>query len=445
MRRLAAFLCLAALLLLAGACSHKEAAGPTPSSEITPTPRATVATPAATPYPGQLALPVRDIVGLARRLRGVTGEIPTSVNSTPPNYSVGDRKLFYVIQMAPPGEAAEVPPQVLEIWATLHVITPHAYFYAQDGESVSQEELEKAAVAFEDTIYPTVAGTFGRERSPGIDNDPHITILHAQLAGAAGYFSDMDEYPRLVSPLSNEREMVYLDLPSLTPGSDTYIGILAHELQHLVHSNGDPDEELWVNEGLSEVAAGLVREGSSMGKDFLQQPDTQLNAWDPSGDNYVHYGTADLFSRYLVHRIGGTATLKDLVSEPLNGMAGISDFLRREGFGFAFSDLFRDWVIANYLDEPAGGIYSYPDLDAAVHPTATLSEAASGEETVHQFAADYIEVKLPAGEATFTFDGADTAPLLANEPHSGRGQWWSARGRSASSTSRRSVITACRR
>lgn len=434
MRRLAAFLCLAALLLLAGACSHKEAAGPTPSSQTTTTPRATAATPATTPYPGQTALPTRDIAALARRLRGVTGEIPTSVNPTPPDYSVGDRKLFYVIHLADPGEAADVPPQVLEIWATLQVVTPHAYLYTQDGESVSQEDLEKAAAAFEDTIYPTVAGTFGRERSPGIDNDPHITILHAQLAGAAGYFSDMDEYPRLVSPLSNEREMVYLDLPSLTPGSDTYIGILAHELQHLVHSNGDPDEELWVNEGLSEVAAGLVREGSSMGKDFLEQPDTQLNTWDPSGDNYVHYGAADLFSRYLVHRIGGTATLKDLVSEPLNGMAGINEFLRREAFGFAFSDLFRDWMIANYLDEPAGGIYSYPDLDVAVPPTATLSEAASGEETVHQFAADYIEVKLPAGEATFTFDGADTVPLLANEPHSGRGQWWSARGDSIDTT-----------
>jgi immune inhibitor A len=426
-RRLAAFLFPVVLLLLAGACSHEEAA-PTPSSATTPTPRATDATPAATPYSGEVALPQRDIVALARRLRGVTGEIPTSVNPTPPDYAVGDRSLFYVMQFASPGEAGDVPPQVAEIWATLHVVTPHGYFYTQDGTDVSQEDLEKAAAAFEATVYPTVAGTFGRERSPGIDNDPHITILHAQLAGAAGYFNDLDEYPRLVSPLSNEREMVYIDLSSLTPGSETYIGILAHELQHLVDFNGNPDQELWVNEGLSEEAAGLVREGSSMAKDFLQQPDTQLNTWDPSGDNYVHYGAADLFIRYLVHRIGGSAALKELVSDPLSGMAGISDFLRRDGFGFDFSDLFRDWLVANYLDEPAGGIYSYPDLDVAAQPTATLSGATSGEETVHQFAADYIEVKLPAGGATFTFDGADTVPVLANEPHSGRGQWWSERG-----------------
>lgn len=427
MKRLAAFLFPVVLLLLAGACSH-EGAAPTPSPATTPTPRATAATPAATPYPGEVALPQRDIVDLARRLHGVTGEIPTSVNPTPPDYAVGDRSLFYIMQFAPPGEAGDVPPQMVEVWATLRVVTPHGYFYTQDGADVSQEDLEKAAAAFEATVYPTIAGTFGRERSPGIDNDPHITILHAQLAGAAGYFSDLDEYPRLVSPFSNEREMVYIDLPSLTPGSAVYIGILAHELQHLVHSNGDPDEELWVNEGLSEMAAGLVREGSSMANDFLRQPDTQLNTWDPSGDNYVHYGAADLFIRYLVHRIGGSAALKDLVSDPLSGMAGISDFLRRQGFGFDFSDLFRDWLVANYLDEPAGGIYSYPDLDVAVPPTATLSGAAIGEETVHQFAADYIQVKLPAGGATFTFDGADTVPVLANEPHSGRGQWWSERG-----------------
>jgi hypothetical protein len=47
---------------------------------------------------------------------------------------------------------------------------------------------------------------------------------------------------------------------------------------------------------------------------------------------------------------------------------------------------------------------------------------------VHQFAADYIEVELPSDGGIFTFDGAETVPALANEAHSGRGQWWSARG-----------------
>jgi immune inhibitor A len=428
MRRSAASLCAALLLLLAAACNDQGAGERTPTPDLTPTTGAT-ATPASTPTPSDepAALPTRDPVDLARRLASLRGEVPEQVNLSPPDYAVGHRELFYVIHMASPGEAAEVPPTVLEVWATLQLATPHAYFYVQDGESVSLEDLEKAGQAFEELIYPGVANTFGRERSPGIDNDPRITILHARLEGAAGYFSDTDEYPRTVSPLSNEREMVYLDLPSLKPGGDAYIAVLAHELQHLVHFNSDPDEELWVNEGLSEMAAGLTREVSGMGDSFLARPDTQLNDWDPLGDNYVHYGAADLFCRYLAQRIGGTEALIDLVSEPRNGMAGISAFLHRQGSDLDFYDLFADWVIANYLDE-ADGLYSYPNLEVAAAPTATLTMAGGGEGTVHQFAADYIEVELPAGEGTFTFDGAETVPVLANEPHSGEGQWWSARG-----------------
>ena len=358
----------------------------------------------------------------------MTGDIPAQVNPIPPDYNIGDQTLFHVVAMSPPGEAADIPPRALEIWATLQLKTPHAYFYVQDGESFSQEDLARAGERFEEEIYPTVTSTFGRERSPGIDNDPRITILHVRLEGAAGYFSDIDEHPKVVNPLSNEREMVYIDLPSLTPGSDIYTGIVAHELQHLVDYNGDGNEELWVNEGLSEVAAGLVRIGSSMSDSFLQQPDTQLNDWDPQGDNYAHYGAADLFLRYLIDRIGSTDHLLDLVLNQQNGMTSISAFLQRQGLDIDFNGLFRDWVIANYLDDPDGGIYSYPDLDVSVPPTALLSQAIGGEDTVHQFAADYIEVELPSGGGTFTFDGTETVPALANEAHSGHGQWWSARG-----------------
>ncbi len=432
MRRPAASLCALLLLLLAGACGDQEAGERTPTPEPT---QAATATAAATPTPSSegAVLPSRDPVDLARRLAGLQGDVPERVNPSPPDYAVGHRELFHIVHMAPPGEAAEVPPQVVDIWATLQVVTPHAYFYAQEDESVSLEDLEEAGQAFEEVIYPTVASTFGRERSPGIDNDPHITILHAQLEGAAGYFTDMDEYPQVVSPLSNEREMVYLDLQSLTPGSDVYVAVLAHELQHLVHYNGDPDEELWVNEGLSEVSAGLMRGWSDMGDSFLARPDTQLNAWDPLGDNYVHYGAADLFCRYLAQRIGGTDDLGDLVSEPGNGMAGINAFLRRQGSALDFDDLLAGWVIANYLDE-AEGPYGYPDLEVAAAPATTMTTAGNGEETVHQFAADYIEVALSEGEGTFTFDGAETVPVIANEPHSGEGQWWAARGENIDTT-----------
>ena len=128
------------------------------------------------------------------------------------------------------------------------------------ASAVSQEDIDTGGPErFEEADLPDRHETFGHERSPGIDNDPHITIFNGRLEGAAGYFSATSTSTRkCVHPLSNEREMVYIDL-SLDVGQRRLHLHLAHELQHLVHFNGNRNEDLWVNEGLSEVAAGLAR------------------------------------------------------------------------------------------------------------------------------------------------------------------------------------------
>jgi hypothetical protein len=227
--------------------------------------------------------------------------------------------------------------------------------------------------------------------------------------------------------------MVYLDLPSMQPGSATYDSVLAHELQHLIHFNGDRYEQLWVNEGLSEVAAGLISNESRMSGSFFSQPDTQLNEWDPTGDNYAHYGAADLFFRYLALRSGGTGVLRDLVFDPEEDIAGINNFLSRHAPSLDFSKLFADWTIANYLNDPSG-LYGYPNVKGSVSPATTLTGNGSGDDTVHQFAADYIDVELSGKNGTFSFTGDQTVPLLADQAHSGRGQWWSGRGDSIDTT-----------
>lgn len=126
--------------------------------------------------------------------------------------------------------------------------------------------------------------------------------------------------------------------------------------------------------------------------------------------------------------------LHDLVFENGKGISGVDDYLRLHG-GLDFDGLFADWVVANY----AGGPDGYPDGDLRASPAAAVDGSSSAAETVHQFAADYIEVELPGASGTFTFDGAETVPLLANQPHSGSGQWWSARGDDIDTTLTRQV------
>jgi immune inhibitor A len=367
-------------------------------------------------------VPDRDLLALALRLGRAANPVSPIAQTQAPAVAVGDRHTFNVLDAT-----ARVQESVE---ATLRLITPHAYFYFQDGREPSDEDLANAGREFEEKVYPEVVRYFGQEWSPGVDSDPHITLLHADLPGVGGLFSDLDEYPRAASPTSNEREMVYL---GSDPGSSGYDALVAHELQHLVHWNADPTEELWVNEGLSELAAEIVAGGQGHTGTALANPDTQLNAWEAlGGSNLPHYGMSQLFFRYLLDRYGGWENAAQLLKEPADGIAGIDAYLAP--FGTTFQEVFADWVIANYLDDPAGGRYSQPNMEAHATPTVTLDGYQNSEGDVHQFAADYIEVKLPQGDAVFSFDGEETVSAIANEPYSGAGQWWSNRGDSIDST-----------
>ena len=81
---------------------------------------------------------------------------------------------------------------------------------AQEGVDVviasrNMADLEKAARIYEDQVRPAVVSALGDIWNPGIDGDPRLNILHANLSGAAGYYGSRDEFPRQVHPNSNER------------------------------------------------------------------------------------------------------------------------------------------------------------------------------------------------------------------------------------------------
>jgi hypothetical protein len=365
---------------------------------------------------------------LAHRLRGLPVDTPRDAPPRQEPLPVGDHQTFQVVSVPDPGDARRVPPQSDAVAATLRLVTPHAYLYYEDGLEVDGEKLERAGQRFEE-VYAWISETFGRERSPGVDGDPHITVLIASLDNVGGYVSEEDGYPRAVSPLSNEREMVYLEASIALPADEDYARILGHELQHLVHYGSDPDEEMWVQEGLSETAETMGKDVNYPERGFLSDPDVQLNAWDPEGFYEPHYGASGLFFRYLLERASGgseAAAVRDLVSEPGDGIAGIDAFLSRHLPGVNFVDLFADWATANYLDLDTGP-YGYRDASVQAAASQSLSGPAEGEGSVHQFAADYIEAEPAGGDAVFTFDGATTVDVLAGKPHSGRGLWWSNR------------------
>ncbi|MFB3053146.1 MAG: hypothetical protein ACE1ZT_04710, partial [Dehalococcoidia bacterium] len=198
-----------ALLLVMGAIAAACAGDvsnptPTPTPTLAPTPASTAIPTEATPTsPSTEEPPDRDLIDLARRFRGLPPDTPRIARQSPFNYSVGDSEEFSILDLN--------GPSLRTVTASVRAVTQRAYFFVEDGIGVDASALETIGSDFETLVYPRVTAAFGRERSPGVDGDARISIVHANLSGAGGYVSSSDAYPRSAVPRSNEREAIYLD------------------------------------------------------------------------------------------------------------------------------------------------------------------------------------------------------------------------------------------
>lgn len=425
------------------AAANPQRATAAPAAAATP-PAAPAATGSISSTEQLLAatnMPMRDLRDLALRLKPNVGEIPNVVNAKPPSYKVGDVISFWT-------ENSDSQTHH-HISATLQYMTPHVYMWVEKGVTLDQKALVASADRFETKTYPTDREFFGSEWSPGVDNDVHLSILHARDLGEniAGYYSSSDEFSRLVNPYSNEKEMFYISADSGGPQPNTsfYDGVLAHEFQHMIHWNNDRTEESWVNEGMSELAAHL--NGFDVGGAdvaYAHKPDTQLDTWnDPSLGNAEHYGASYLFMDYFLGRFGETMT-KAVVADKQHGINGFNDALAKAGRAERFNDIYADWLVANYLnraDAQPKGRFGYTDIKP---PAPAIAQnysqlPASGKADVSQYGADYIQLRnVPAGNLTIKFDGQATVGLVdATLP--GKYAWWSNRGDDSDATLTREV------
>ncbi len=404
------------LCLAAAACGGGSAPAVSPGPPTAaPSPTGGFASSPAS-APAQNGPPDRDLFDLARRYRGLPADAPRVARQTPYDYAIGDAEKFALIDLQ--------APKITSISARVRYITDHAYFFIQEGVSYSDSGLQRIGSDFESIVYPTVRASFGSEWTPGVDSDTRISILHADLSGAGGFFSSSDEYPRAVVSRSNEREVLYLDSSALRASGISYNALVAHEFQHMINWHADPTEDAWVNEGLSQVAAELVGAGANGVRSFLAHPDTQLNFWPLVEDSAVHYAASQLFFGYLLDHYGGRGKAKDLLAQQADGIAGVDAYLRP--FGKTFRDVFADWVIADYLDQ-ADGPFSLMNIDATVQALTTVDSPAQINSTVGQFATEYLDVRDSAPGSTLTFHGAEQVTVGVPD-YGGGAFWWSGRG-----------------
>ncbi len=382
--------------------------------------------------------PQRDLFDLGRRYKGITQSVDRVVNAETPDYALESVQTFWV--------ADDENKNYYQIRAVLRGKSEHLYMYVEEDLDLPQSGIDRTIREFEEVIYPTIRRHYGEELSPGVDNDPRITVLNARIPGVGGYYSSADEFPNVVNPFSNEREMFYInvDRREYGPGTDFYLSTLCHEFQHMVHWNQNATQETWLNEGASMVASVLC--GYSLGDIaswYTENADVQLTSWsDEPSTALPHYAAAYLFMEYFAQHYGGYENFKTLISLPVRGQDSIDTYLAREGYAVVFDDVFADWTAANLIDDEgvADGAYYYDVRLPRMRPHQVVrSETFNRDLTVRQFGAKYVTLRMPQGDYRAEFEGSRLVSLFPTTASSGTHVWWGNRSDMAATSLTRAV------
>ncbi len=365
-------------------------------------------------------LPLRNRFTLARWYLGVS-ELPAR-RVAPVRYRVGDTKPFETYNLDTNTR--------FSFTARLALTSQHAHWWFEEGFTPNLAALRRSAERFDQVIYPTVRAHFGTEESPGVDADPRLYIVHAHNLGSsvAAYFSSTDHYPRAIVPDSNEHQMFWVNLDTMEIGTSGYEGTLAHEFQHMIHYANDSNESLWLNEGMSELAAdlsGYRADSVGFARAFLDRPQTQLNTWSALTDSAPHYGAAYLFMRCFLHRFGAQA-VSALAANPTNDLESLTETFQAlqltgaDGAPLTAELFFADWVAENALNTGCPTPLSQAPRSQAIEMGENLL-------SLPQFGTYYFRMP-PNGSYTLTAQSEPTVKVLPTNAYSGSYLWWSNRG-----------------
>lgn len=264
-----------------------------------------------------------------------------------------------------------------EIWVANNLAFPPGDLRAYPV--ITQDQVDYLLEELEENILPTMTQYF---RAPDY-HDGSNAYLPSLLGLPADYYSGdklvvlvdnvRDDnyydptYPNYIAGFYSPSYEIYFDRNIITIDSHDwanrigpnvarpylYEGIIAHELQHLLHDDVDSDEDTFLNEGLSDfamVVCGYASAASHL--DGLKaHPENSLVAWEDQGglEILADYGIAFLWTYYLWEKFG-TQFIKDMFNDELNGIVSVNSLLQSISKGLHFDETFRDFSVAMLID-----------------------------------------------------------------------------------------------
>lgn len=358
--------------------------------------------------------------------------------------SVGDTLTYKV----PDPNASNACTDFTSVKAVVKAVGTHGIL-AQDVDAPSggftSSDFSAIATEFDDKIYATDIAHFGNPSD--IDANAHVVLLYTPIVNAAtkrgsesvtqGFFFGGDLFPTAQCAQSNLGEVFYLIVPdpdakfsderTSADVRENTRGTIAHEFQHMINlgvriRENAPDEETWLNEGLSHFAEEIVgraehnfsdnqeltisdvADQANGLKDFnaffgqnlvrfrnwLRAPgklgatsehaDTSLAvrgaAWALLRWSADHYANGDL-----------PAFTRALVAGPQTGVANLT-----ARAGAPFDSLMAGWMVANFADN--GGV---PDLSNRYSYVSW--NMRNVEAAVNQGVYPLVATQVPSGQS----------------------------------------------
>ena len=294
---------------------------------------------------------------------------------------LGDRREFHAINTLNPAASITDPANFDRVSAVLRYKGAHTLVFVDDrvpGPDLTDAEVRQLGDRFDTRTYGVDRDAFGDESD--IDGDERVTILLTATVnelnrGASpadgliiGFFFGLDLLPQISPSTSNAQELFYGFVPdpsgrfgSVVP-RDFALAVLnevfAHEFQHMISFNehvlvrGGQSEDVWLNEGLSQVAEDLngFPDGNEVRSAlYLEDPAATGLALDGGGGGLSERGASFLFLRHLADQ-RGEGVFRPLVQTRATGIANVQIVTQQ-----SFANLFGDWFASLFLDDAGLG------------------------------------------------------------------------------------------